>query len=399
MPPRRRLALVLLAISLAILAATGLLEGAQRLAGRALLPPDRAGAVLPLGLAFGALFLLLAGLAVLRARWWLFPLALLAWWLGVETFASPHLSKVFNLRNYYFVLDVDHIPMDGNSDNVRDEREAWAFTPEGFNIVFLGDSFTYGELLETDQTIVRVAERVLDAAFAAEVRCANFGWTSSSPLLTWRRLVAIGDKYSPDMVVQCVDMTDFQDDVKYANMLEGRGLYGVYDRIPLTLKILSRYTPGLFQRWWKRTNDNVPVQRFFPTELPLEETRPFLMPLVENLNRIHAWCAERKIPFVVFVLPRHYQYSDREAPRSWEKGRYQPLGPNSLAPFRFFEEIGPSLPYPVHSLLGTFQETEVFPTCFDHDPHWNAEGARIAGEAIAEVLREEIERAGLLGAR
>ena len=75
------------------------------------------------------------------------------------------------------------------------------------------------------------------------------------------------------------------------------------------------------------------------------------------------------------------------------------LGPHCLEPFRFFEELAPKLPYPVHSLLRTFQETDVFPTCFDHDPHWNAEGARVAGEAMAEILRAEIDRAGLVQAR
>jgi hypothetical protein len=57
-----------------------------------------------------------------------------------------------------------------------------------------------------------------------------------------------------------------------------------------------------------------------------------------------------------------------------------------------FREIELNLACPVYSLLPTFLETEVFPTCFEDDPHWNADGARVAAERIAEILEIEFER-------
>jgi hypothetical protein len=39
------------------------------------------------------------------------------------------------------------------------------------------------------------------------------------------------------------------------------------------------------------------------------------------------------------------------------------------------------------SLLETFQQTDIFPTCFDDDPHWNRNGMELASAAIAEWLR------------
>ena len=343
------------------------------------------------GLAVGlALVTLLLHVGV---RWFWWPLVFVAWWLSVETFVSPHLEGPLKLRAYYFVLDVDHIPMDGNSDNIRSSREAAEFTPDGLNLVFLGDSFTFGYDLEPEETFVHRVETLLAGAYPElPVRTANFGWTSSSPLLLHRRLLSIGEKYAPDVVVLCVDMTDFRDDILYSNMLEQRGIYGFYARIPLALQALNQFAPKLFQRWSRSTNDNLPKKHFFATEQPLEQSRPYFEEIRGNIDAIAAWCAERDVHFVVFVLPRHYQYSDREAPLSWEKGRYEILGPHSHEPFRWFAELELERPYPIHSLLETFQETDVFPTCFERDPHWNAAGARVAGDAMARILKGEIDR-------
>src|SRR5690606_34977531 len=126
-------------------------------------------------------------------------------------------------------------------------------------LVFLGDSFTFGYDLEPEETFVHRVETLLGGAYPGiPVRTANFGWTSSSPLLQHRRLLSIGEKYNPDVVVLCVDMTDFGDDILYANMLEQRGIYGFYARIPLALQALNRFAPKLFQRWSRSTNENLP---------------------------------------------------------------------------------------------------------------------------------------------
>jgi len=78
-------------------------------------------------------------------------------------------------------------------------------------------------------------------------------------------------------------------------------------------------------------------------------------------------------------------------------GIYRDLGPFSAEPFQFFREIEANLAYPDYSLLPTFLETEVFPTCFEDDPHWNADGARVAAERIAEILEVELERTAASG--
>ena len=44
--------------------------------------------------------------------------------------------------------------------------------------------------------------------------------------------------------------------------------------------------------------------------------------------------------------------------------------------------------HPVGSLLPAFQQTDVFPTAFKADPHWNTDGVGVAVEAILAFLEE-----------
>src|SRR5262249_38555176 len=150
------------------------------------------------------------------------------------------------------------------------------------------------------------------------VHVANFGWISSSPLLTYRRLVDIGEKYRPDLVVQSIDMTDVQDDVRWKNLLARRGICWFYDKLPIALKGFHELAPGLFRRWWSASNDGVPFDTYFIAERPLDETRVYFDALAENLEKIAGWCRERGAAFVVLVMPRSFQYSARECPRDYE---------------------------------------------------------------------------------
>jgi hypothetical protein len=47
--------------------------------------------------------------------------------------------------------------------------------------------------------------------------------------------------------------------------------------------------------------------------------------------------------------------------------------------------------YPIYSILRDFQETDLFPTCFENDPHWNPNGTSVAAVAIARRLEGEVQ--------
>jgi hypothetical protein len=336
---------------------------------------------------------------LLYAAWrspWPRRSALLAgvlFWLGFETVAPPFVERIFRLRNYRFIHDVDHIEprfdRGWNSDFVRGADEPGEYRPEDLNLIFLGDSFTYGFRLPYEKSFpARVGAILAESMSERRPHVANFGWSSSSPLLSWRRLQAIGESYSPDWVVLCIDMTDFADDIRYENMLARRGLYDFYDRIPITLKLFESLAPDAYKSAVSASVGHPPEGRFFATEAPLEETRRWIEPLRANVERIAAWCRERSVGFVTVILPRGYQYSDRESPHSWEQVRYTALGPYCLEPFRYFEELAGEVDFPIVSLLDDFRNTKVFPTCFEDDPHWNEHGAELAARAIARELME-----------
>lgn len=287
----------------------------------------------------------------------------------------------------YFVNDVDHRMRpnsrdDINSDGIRSRLEASEFPASEQNIVFLGDSFVYGFEVEEQQTVPALLQAKMRAQHPqAKVNVANFGWISSSPLLSLRLLKDIGHKYNPDVVMLAVDMTDFNDDIKYQKLLERKGIYSVVDYVPVTFmgvrKMISK-VPALYNRIFGE-----PATRFFMTKAPLEETRPYFAYLQSNLDALEDYVVNQlDAKFVVFVFPRGYQYSAAESPNNWEQAEYEILGPYAHEPFRYFEEIAPTVDYPIFSLLSDFQETEVFPTALDNDPHWTQAGNRVAADAV-----------------
>ena len=92
---------------------------------------------------------------------------------------------------------------------------------------------------------------------------------------------------------------------------------------------------------------------------------------------------------MLLVFPRSYQYSDKESPNNWEKSKYEVLGPFAHEPFKYFEQIKGDVDYPIYSLLPDFQNSTIFPTVFDNDPHWNETGNQIAADAIYKYCLKE----------
>ena len=312
--------------------------------------------------------------------------ALLAALVLVEWMGQSVLSK----KELYMVDDVDHrIPPrsgpDINSDGIRSRVEANAIDDEDLNIVFLGDSFVYGYGLDFEDTIGQQLERKARMEHPERgVNVINFGWNSSSPLLSYRLLRDIGENYKPDFVVLGLDMTDFQDDIKYLRLLEREGIYRVMYIAPITFLAVRRVIRGIgwleeFHEWLY----GFPSARFYPTDKTFTENLTRFAYIRANIDAIARFSrTELGARFILMIFPRNYQYSDREAPNNWEKENYETLGPYALEPFKYFDSIRSELDFPVFSLLPDFLKTEVFPTTFDNDPHWNKDGAGVAAEAV-----------------
>lgn len=301
-------------------------------------------------------------------------------------------------------LTVDHrMRPDGkeiNSDGVRFRGEAADLGSGDFVILFLGDSYTFGNGLTYEQAYPYQVEQLLAAAGCQGVRSVNFGWTSSSPLLGLRLLREVGYKYQPDLVLYSLDMTDFHDDLEYEVALRKGGdlevsPFAILDRLPWpdlqlggAFRELRRPRPAADEA---AAEAGMPAERFFVTDRSLEETRPWIeRGVIKNLHEMHRFSTRTLgSPMALVIYPRAYQYSSRESPRNWERREYEILGPYSKEPFRYFEERRERLPYPLLNLLPAFESSEQFPLFLEADPHWNEAGAALAARTVAELVQQQ----------
>lgn len=287
----------------------------------------------------------------------------------------------------YFVDDLDHRPRQGDRPglNIHGLKTAWepdAFRRAGRRIVMLGDSFVWGMRLPPERTLPAQVEATLrENSPDLDAAVLNAGWISASPFLHRRWLQDLGRVYAPEVVILALDMTDFHDDLKYEAIHERRRLLALLDVAPVTVMSLHRLVAGLEPlHGIHEALFAFPARRFFATDAPLAATEPRLAPLRRNLLAIARFVEEELgARFVLVVLPRAFQYEPRETPHNWEAGEY---GSHPLEPLLWAETLAAEVDFPVISLLSDFQETPVFPTTFADDPHWNADGIRVAAEAI-----------------
>lgn len=287
-----------------------------------------------------------------------------------------------------------------NADGLRCPVEASDFSADTFNIIFLGDSFTYGfKLAAGERPFPELVESQIAAANPVKrIRCVNFGWTSSSPLLSARLLRDFGSKYMPGLVVLTVDMTDFHDDLRYAygdreDVFEVSPGEFVLDRVGLGDAYAQLRRRWMASEYWSRLLGReviAPYDKYFIVNQSLEQSRPFLGEIETNLIDIGRYCKETlKVPFVVVLIPRHYQYTDVECPQDNETRFYRRGGPYLMEAFRWLDDFRTRVPFPCYSLLDDFKTSTEHPHCFVDDPHWNQLGHTIAARGMMRVLRKE----------
>jgi lysophospholipase L1-like esterase len=329
--------------------------------------------------------------------------------VAVLALAGPMLMRRVIVPRY--ALDVDHRPRPNtggtNEDGVYSRLSAADFRAEDFNVICLGDSFTANPHLPEADRWPSLLERLLQArASGVRVRVANFGWVSSSPVLQARRLRDIGAKYAPDLVVQAFDMTDFHDDLVARERLarmgaDGRGEVSIFRafRVGASLALgVEDYGAWLWERLrWARpeTSPAVPGARYFFLFQPPEASEPYFgvsWGAILETERIARGMGAR---YALLVLPRYQQYDPRESPRDPERRTFPVDAEGFLVPFEYFAGQARTASFPVRSLREDFLADPAFPKCRDDDPHWNAEGNRVAAEAIARrLLADGLVRVG-----
>jgi hypothetical protein len=205
-----------------------------------------------------------------------------------------------------------------------------------------------------------------------------------------QRLEKIGSKYHPDLVLLCLDMTDFHDDLKYRDQLEHPKLFSPFTFFLYRFQLAPLWAE--FKKGLRFSNQEprIPEQRYFILNQPLEKSRKYLGEIERNICSIDAYCREKlRAKFVLIMLPRNIQYNSLETPdNKLEPGEYSALSPYVLEPFTWLEKFRQKVKFPVFSLLTDFRDSGVFPTCFATDPHWNRDGHAVAAQAIFKILEK-----------
>jgi hypothetical protein len=285
-----------------------------------------------------------------------------------------------------------------NGDGIRCPHEADDFTADTFNVLFLGDSFCFGLELDNyeDSFPAQVEQIVRKKSPDRKLRSINAGWVSCSPGPASRWLIELGAGYKPDVVIYCLDLTDFYDDLR---ALSRTGFWDfspsayLLQRFGLRSELVELYSNWRLNTAWSSLHGldrPMPTRRFFVALQPLGASLPDMKETERHLERINAYCQHTLgVPFLIVLLPRHFQYSDRESPHNWEKDEYEILGPYVGEPWKWLDAYKVRSGIPCFNLRAAFESAAQFPLCFDHDPHWNPAGCRVAADAIVQFLESQ----------
>lgn len=277
-----------------------------------------------------------------------------------------------------------------NSDNIRSRHEPAFAHDDDFNIIFLGDSFIYGFLLSSEQSPPTQLEKILREQYRRDnINVINFGWTSSSPYLSFRLLKDLGAKYKPDLVLLAIDMSDYRDEWFYKSLLQQRGYYrfiAQYPRTAFYLKSIMEWLEpfiDIHTAVWGYSGKG----GYFVAQQPMEKSLNLFDEIFATLLQINDYSRNTlHSPFMVFLPPRHWQYTDKESLDSWEIGGFDVMGAYALENYRYFDSKAKEAPFPMINMLEDFRNTDEFPLNFSKDSHWNKRGARFFAAKVAEDL-------------
>lgn len=318
-------------------------------------------------------------------------------WKKHQYFKNPSTKGDIVLNKILLYGDPDHRMHadrhnDLNSDNIRSIHTPESIHKEDLNIIFLGDSFTYGFLLPTQSSIPSQFEVMARAAHPGmKINAINFAWVSSSPLLDYRLLKEIGRKYQPDIVVLNLDIGDFGDDIFYTRLFEHRDIFLFSSILPGTTALLEAFSNLLSSDDYEKLF-GYPKSVMFANELPLGRSLPYIEAYSQRIidDIAHYTTQELGAKFILVMNPRSFQYNDKEALQDWNRSMNRRTE-NSYEVFRYMDQLQQTRDYPVFSLLPGLQQTTVFPTTFGTDSHWNVAGCNV----VAELLMEKFESLGL----
>ncbi len=334
----------------------------------------------------------------------------------------PKATGVMNSENEF------NIPYTANNRGMRGPGDySYEKTPGVFRIAVMGDSYTFGVGVGTDETYASVLQTRLDAEEPSRHEVMNFGVSSFSPTLEFIYLKKELFRYKPDMLILAMDFCDIQDDYFYEKNLiydkkgditgcdpftykghpniwkrlkEGSIFFSIIDEKVVqsfnkmkTLGFIEYYKnkfSGKRNKTEILTNlriDNIEFDRFVFVR---ENKNPEIVNrhwkrTAAQLAAIKKFCDEQKIEFLLVTYP----YGHQVGVNQWTRGRhYWAFEDNRVY------EAGEAL-----SLIRQFTEDngiewiDLLPVMrqnsdkilyYDSDGHWTAAGHAVTADALFE---------------
>ncbi|MBI5474843.1 MAG: hypothetical protein HY961_21085 [Ignavibacteriae bacterium] len=336
-------------------------------------------------------------------------------WLRSRKYHHVALSNEKMFAGY---VSGEPIIVSTNEDGLRSQYSRSDYLRYSRRITILGDSFTFGFRVAEENSLPHKLENILrDSLRSDDVAVLNAGLTSHSPRTEIQVYEGKVRAYRPNVVVLCLDATDFGDDITYSREAAtlGDSCFVTADELPhrplpssvlrLALPLLTYPLDLIKSHFFPDSEFTSPktkyyqfgldidgvheTNRFFIYRHPLKSTLSYFESTLHNINTIAEYVRRDSSRFVLILLPRFQHWSTRECLHNWEGSMYNVEEPFQFEYLKFFDAKKDSLPYPVFNLLPAFQATDEFPLVFDTDPHLNERGNAFVAKALAHYLIEK----------
>jgi lysophospholipase L1-like esterase len=291
-------------------------------------------------------------------------------------FALGLMEAVFRIWNiqpppvlrpsHFDVLGVD------NTLNALGIREDWDRIPPDdrrLRVAFLGDSFTYGYSVEPEEAFCHLLEGLLASDWPTGALTINLGYNATGPHEQYERYVPLRDTLRPDVVVHVLFLNDL--DYNLHHMVVH--IHGVtrLDSWPATQSYVWRFAEKQYRYWrvWHETLDY-----FHGGRTPQERARSWSI-LEDGVRKCKAAAEEGGAVYCMVLFPWLFQLE-----------QYPLLDAHAK-----IRDLATRLQVPFLDLLDAFEGREWKSVCVSPvNEHPNARGHKIAAEAIARFLQEDV---------
>ena len=273
-----------------------------------------------------------------------------------------------------------------NSEGLRDHEYTRERDPQTFRILALGDSFTLGIGVDSEQTYAKVLESMLNrdrpAGGPKRFEVVNAGVDAYGTEQEYRYLRELLGRYRPDLVMVGLysnDVSDVMGGIPTLPALGSNRLYSIEYLRGLKFLLKKSAARDLNTELLEIYSD-----RYSPRfTSALERTKDYLV-------KIRDLSAAAGAKTVILILPLCFEI-DRS---HWEVRGYGHLYTEEF--FRgnmqkfsdTFVEFGKQLNIPTVPLLPVMRGSKTLPLYFAQDVHWTPEGHRLAAETMGAYLRK-----------